>query len=216
MSYLRHDGRPLPDAEDGRSDPVRLRGAAESPGCGAGRAGGRSRRDPGQEGGRRAGKRHPAHPRRGAAGRRPDCAALPGRAALLAAAGRAARGVSADARRPDGPPQVGQPRRGAERQERRGRARADLQARRADRGGADAGPAGLPEPEAEHRPRVAHRRRGRRAAARRGTSTPAPSEELHGIWRRLEDAIYTGRGRETTDAGEALARLVARIEKDLR
>ena len=40
--------------------------------------------------------------------------------------------------------------------------------------------------------------------------------ELHGIWRRIEDAIYTGKGRETTDAGEGLARLVARIEKELR
>lgn len=40
--------------------------------------------------------------------------------------------------------------------------------------------------------------------------------ELQAVWRRIEDAIYTGSGRETTDAGEVLARLVARIEKDLR
>jgi len=40
--------------------------------------------------------------------------------------------------------------------------------------------------------------------------------ELHETWRRIEDAIYTGQGRETTGAGEALARLVGRIEKDLR
>jgi hypothetical protein len=41
-------------------------------------------------------------------------------------------------------------------------------------------------------------------------------KELHGAWRRIEDAIYTGKGREATDAGEGLARLVARIEKGLR
>jgi len=40
--------------------------------------------------------------------------------------------------------------------------------------------------------------------------------ELHRVWRRIEDAIYTGNGRQTTDAGEGLARLVARIEKGLR
>lgn len=40
--------------------------------------------------------------------------------------------------------------------------------------------------------------------------------ELRECWRRIEDAIYTGKGRETTRAGEGLARLVGRIEKDLR
>jgi len=40
--------------------------------------------------------------------------------------------------------------------------------------------------------------------------------ELHGVWRRMENTIYTGQGREMTDAGAGLARLVARIEKDLR
>ncbi len=40
--------------------------------------------------------------------------------------------------------------------------------------------------------------------------------KLHGLWRELEDAIYTGKGREKTDAGEKLSGLVARIEKDLR
>lgn len=44
----------------------------------------------------------------------------------------------------------------------------------------------------------------------------AAAGQLHEIWRRVEDAIYTGRGRETTDAGAGLARLVARIEKELR
>ncbi len=39
--------------------------------------------------------------------------------------------------------------------------------------------------------------------------------ELHGLWRRVEDAIYTGRGGEATTAGAALAALVARIEKEL-
>ncbi len=41
-------------------------------------------------------------------------------------------------------------------------------------------------------------------------------EELRAAWRRIEDAIYTGHGRETTGEAEALARLVARIEKALR
>ena len=40
--------------------------------------------------------------------------------------------------------------------------------------------------------------------------------ELHTAWRRIEDAIYTGQGREATDAGAAFARLVARVEKELR
>lgn len=50
--------------------------------------------------------------------------------------------------------------------------------------------------------------------ARRADATAVG--KLDAIWRRLEDAIYTGKGRERTDAGEELARLVARIEKDLR
>jgi hypothetical protein len=40
--------------------------------------------------------------------------------------------------------------------------------------------------------------------------------ELQGIWRRLEDAIYAGKGRAAFDAGETLARLVERIERGLR
>lgn len=40
--------------------------------------------------------------------------------------------------------------------------------------------------------------------------------ELRAVWRRVEDAIYTGQGRETTGEGAGLARLVARIEKALR
>jgi len=40
--------------------------------------------------------------------------------------------------------------------------------------------------------------------------------ELNAVWRRIEDAIYTGKGRERTDAGEEIARLVARVEKELR
>ncbi len=39
--------------------------------------------------------------------------------------------------------------------------------------------------------------------------------ELHRLWRRVEDTIYTGKGREKTDAVE-LSRLVERIEKVLR
>jgi hypothetical protein len=39
---------------------------------------------------------------------------------------------------------------------------------------------------------------------------------LQALWRRIEDAIYTGQGRARTDAGAELARLVARIEKGLR
>jgi hypothetical protein len=41
-------------------------------------------------------------------------------------------------------------------------------------------------------------------------------EELHGQWRRLEDAVYTGKGREATAAGAACAHLIARIERQLR
>ena len=44
----------------------------------------------------------------------------------------------------------------------------------------------------------------------------ATVEKLHGLWRALEDAIYTGKGRETTDAAKEFSRLVARIEKELR
>jgi hypothetical protein len=55
------------------------------------------------------------------------------------------------------------------------------------------------------------------AALLRSRSVDAAAvEELRGIWRRIEDAIYTGKGSETTDAGDALPRVVARIEKDLR
>ena len=38
---------------------------------------------------------------------------------------------------------------------------------------------------------------------------------LSAEWRRTEDAIYSGKGREATAAGEKLCTLVARIEKDL-
>ena len=44
----------------------------------------------------------------------------------------------------------------------------------------------------------------------------ATLEELHAAWRRLEDAIYTGKGREAAGVGDVFARLVARIEKVLR
>jgi len=40
--------------------------------------------------------------------------------------------------------------------------------------------------------------------------------ELREVWLRIEDAVYTGKGSERTDAAEGLARLVVRIEKDLR
>jgi hypothetical protein len=40
--------------------------------------------------------------------------------------------------------------------------------------------------------------------------------KLHALWRELEDAIYTGKGRETTDAAKELLSLVARAEKELR
>ena len=40
--------------------------------------------------------------------------------------------------------------------------------------------------------------------------------KLQALWRELEDAIYTGKGRETTDAAKEFSSLVARIEKDLR
>ena len=42
------------------------------------------------------------------------------------------------------------------------------------------------------------------------------ADKLHRLWRELEDAIYTGKGRETTDAAKEFSRLIARIEKDLR
>jgi hypothetical protein len=44
----------------------------------------------------------------------------------------------------------------------------------------------------------------------------ATTETLHGLWRVLEDAIYTGKGRATTDAAKEFASLIARIDKDLR
>jgi hypothetical protein len=44
----------------------------------------------------------------------------------------------------------------------------------------------------------------------------ATVDELLGLWRRAEDAVYTGKGREAIAAGETLARLVERIEKGLR
>lgn len=40
--------------------------------------------------------------------------------------------------------------------------------------------------------------------------------DLHRVWHALEDAIYTGRGRQAIDVGEELSVIVARIEKDLR
>ena len=39
---------------------------------------------------------------------------------------------------------------------------------------------------------------------------------LQAIWRRTEDAMYTGKGQARTAAGPDLARIVARIEKGLR
>jgi hypothetical protein len=45
---------------------------------------------------------------------------------------------------------------------------------------------------------------------------PATADKLHGLWRELEDAIYTGKGRETTDAAKEFSNLLARVEKDLR
>jgi hypothetical protein len=41
-------------------------------------------------------------------------------------------------------------------------------------------------------------------------------DKLHGRWRALEDAIYTGKGRDTTDAAKEFSSLLARVEKDLR
>jgi hypothetical protein len=40
--------------------------------------------------------------------------------------------------------------------------------------------------------------------------------KLHALWRELEDAIYTGKGRETTTTVKEFSSLVARIEKELR
>lgn len=45
---------------------------------------------------------------------------------------------------------------------------------------------------------------------------PETADKLHGRWRELEDAIYTGKGRETTGAGQEFSSLLARIEKELR
>ncbi|MHB8835968.1 MAG: BatD family protein [Candidatus Methylomirabilia bacterium] len=44
----------------------------------------------------------------------------------------------------------------------------------------------------------------------------ATADKLHVLWRELEDAIYTGKGRETTGAGPKFSSLLARVEKDLR
>jgi hypothetical protein len=41
-------------------------------------------------------------------------------------------------------------------------------------------------------------------------------DRLHVRWRELEDAIYTGKGRETTEAAKEFANLLARVEKGLR
>jgi len=49
----------------------------------------------------------------------------------------------------------------------------------------------------------------------RGVSVKTAGE-LHAAWRRVEDAIYTGKGGEAASEAEALARLVARLEKGLR
>jgi hypothetical protein len=55
------------------------------------------------------------------------------------------------------------------------------------------------------------------AALLRSRSVDArTADKLHALWRELEDAIYTGKGRETTDAAKEFSSLLARVEKELR
>ena len=40
--------------------------------------------------------------------------------------------------------------------------------------------------------------------------------KLQALWRGLEDAIYTGKGSDTTAAAKEFSSLLARVEKELR